>query len=254
MRQLTAAAAVATIGVLVAGCGGSDEGGSASSSSSASSSTTNATPSKPPLAQAALPNLVLTPADVDTASGVTGSKSAKSFDALQPDETANMFAKSYKFPDECVYITGPGRAPVYAGSGNTAVRGERVTLPTQPNESDPDVTQFVVLFASADQASAFFTTASQRWPACANRQDTSPADADTPEIHWSVGPVSNANGVLSTATSITATKNGETLSESCQRALSVRNNIVIDVEACRKNPGDLAVQVVNQIAGKVDKQ
>jgi PknH-like extracellular domain len=253
MRQLTAAVAVTAIGVLLAGCGGG-EGGSASSSSGASSTTTSATPSKPPLAQAALPNLVLTPADVDTALGVTGSKSVKTFDALQPDETANMFAKNYKFPDECLYITGPGRAPVYAGSGNTAVRGERDTLPAQPNESDPDVTQFVVLFASAEQANAFFTTAAQRWPACANRQDTSPADADTPEIHWSVGAVSNVNGVLSTPTSITATKNGETLSESCQRALSVRNNVVIDVESCRKDPADAAVKVVNQIAGKVDKQ
>ena len=124
MRQLTAAAAVAAIGVLLAGCGGSNGGGSASSSSSASSSTTSATPSKPPLAQAALPNLLLTPADVDTVLGVTGSKSDKTFDALRPDDTAISFPKSYKFPDECVYITGPGREPVYAGSGNIAVHGE----------------------------------------------------------------------------------------------------------------------------------
>ncbi len=256
MRQLTTTAAVAAIGVLLAGCGGSDKGGSASSSSSASSSTTSATPSKPPLAQAALPNLLLTPAEIDTVLGVTGSKSGNTFDALRPDETPNMFSKGYKFPDECVYVTGPGRAPVYAGSGNTAVRGEHDTasLPPQANEPDPDVTQFVVSFASAEQASAFFTTASQRWPACANRQDTAPADADTPEIHWSVGAVSNVNGVLSTTTSISATKNGQAISESCQRALSVRNNVVIDAEACRKDPGNAAATVASQIAGKVDKQ
>jgi hypothetical protein len=255
MRQLTAATAVAAIGILVAGCGGGKEGGSASSSSSASS-TTSTTPTKAPLAQAALPALLLTPADIDAALGVTGSKSSKTFDALQPDETGSMFAKGYKFPDECVYVTGPGRAPVYAGSGNTAVNGERDTasLPPQSNESDPDVTQFVVLFATADQANAFFTTASQRWPACANRQDTAPADADSPEIHWSVGPVSNANGVLSTATNISATKNGQTIADTCQRALTLRNNVVIDVEGCRKDPGDLAVKVATQISGKVDKQ
>jgi hypothetical protein len=256
MRQLTAATAVAAIGVLLAGCGGSNQGGSASSSSSASSSTTSTTPSKPPLAQAALPNLLLAPADIDTVLGVTGSKSDKTFDALRPDETVNMFPKGYKFPDECEYITGPGRAPVYADSGNTAVHGERdaASLPAQSNEPDPDVTQFVVLFASPEQASAFFTTASQRWPACANRQDTSPADADNPEIHWTVGAVSNVNGTLSTPTSVSAVKNGSTLSESCQRALTVRNNVVIDVEACRKDPGNVAVNVASQIAGKVDKQ
>lgn len=254
MRQLTAAAAVAAIGVLLAGCGGSNGGGSASSSSSASSSTTSTTPSKPPLAPAALPNLLLTPADIDTVLGVTGSKSDKTFDALRPDETVNWFPKSYTFPDECVYITGPGRAPVYAGSGNTAVDGERVkaSLPPGSNESDADVTQFVVLFASAEQASAFFTTASQRWPACANRQDTSQADGDTSAIHWTAGAVSNVNGILTTTTSVGAV--GSTKSDSCQRALTVRSNVVIDVEACRKDPANLAGNVASQIAGKVDKQ
>jgi hypothetical protein len=256
MRQLTAAAAVAAIGIVVAGCGSGKEGGSASSSSSSASSTTSTTPSKPPLAQAALATLLLTPAEVDTVLGVTGSASSKTFDALQPDDTASMFAKSYKFPAECVYFTGPGRVPVYADSGNTAVHGERDTanLPAQSNESDPDVTQFVVLFASAEQAKAFFTTSSQHWPACSNRQDTAPADGDSPEIHWSVGAVSNANGVLSTSTTASATKNGQTMSDSCQRALTVRNNVVIDVEACRKDPADLAVKAATQIAGKVDKQ
>jgi hypothetical protein len=40
----------------------------------------------------------------------------------------------------------------------------------------------------------------------------------------------------------------------CQRALTVRNNVVIDVDACSKDPGDLAVTIANQIGGKVDKQ
>lgn len=44
------------------------------------------------------------------------------------------------------------------------------------------------------------------------------------------------------------------MSESCQRALTVRNNVVIDVEACRNDPGNVAVEAANQIAGKVDKQ
>ena len=104
------------------------------------------------------------------------------------------------------------------------------------------------------QANAFFTTSTQKWPACANRQDTTPADGDTPPITWKVGPVTNTNGVLSTTSNVSATKNGQTFSQSCQRALTVRNNVVIDTEACRKDPGNVAVNVANQIAGKVDKQ
>lgn len=251
MRQLTAAVTAAAIGMLVAGCGGSDNGGSASSSS-----VTTTTASKAPLAQGALANLLLSPAEIDTVLGVTGTKSDRPIDALQPDDTGATLPKGYKFPPECLYITGAARAPVYAGSGNTALHGEHDTasLPPNANEPDPEVTQVVVLFPSADQANAFFTTSTKGWAACGNREDTVPADADTPEIQWKVGAVNNANGTLSTTTTVSASKNGQTISQSCQRALTVRNNVVIDTEACRKDPGDLAVTIANQIAGKVDKQ
>jgi PknH-like extracellular domain len=251
MRQFSVAVAVAITGLLIAACGGSNGGGPASTSSS----TTTTTPSKPPLAQAALANVLLTPAEIDSALGVTGAKSDKAIDQLNAENPADLFPKGYKFPDECVYITGAAAASVYAGSGNTAVHGERdsASIPGS-SDPDPDVSQVVVLFPSAKEATAFFTTSAQRWPACANRKDNVVGDADGPDIAWQVGPVSNANGVLSTVTSVTASKNGKGMTQACQRALTVRNNAVIDVEACRKDPGNVAVDVANQIAGKVDKQ
>ncbi|CDO89476.1 nuclease PIN [Mycobacterium triplex] len=253
MRQCAVAVAVATTGILVAACGGSNGGGTASSSTT----TTTTTSSKPPLAQAALASLLLTPADVDSVLGVTGSKVDKTFDALQEDKSAEVFPKDYKFPADCLYITGEALTPIYTGSGNTAVHGERDLAPIPPNSNDPnpDVTQFVVLFPSADQANAFFNTSSQHWPACANHQETVPSgDPDGPDIQWKAGPVSNANGILSTTVSVTLGKGSDTISQTCQRALTVRNNVVIDVEACRKDPGDAGVSVAKQIAGKVDKQ
>jgi hypothetical protein len=251
MRQLPAVVAIAAAGICVAACGGSHQGGTASSS------TTTTTTSKPPIAQAALPNLLLTPPEIDSALGVTGSKTDKSFDALQEDKSADAFPKGYKFPTECTYITGEAVTTIYGGSGNTAVHGEHDSAPAPSGSKDPDpeITQFVVLFPSAQQASAFFDTSSQRWPACANRQDTVPGgDPNAPDVQWKVGPVSNANGVLSTTVSVTLSKGGDSMSQSCQRALTVRNNVVIDAEACRKDPGDAGVAVAQQIAGKVDKQ
>lgn len=251
MRQFAVAAAVATTGILVAACGGGHEGGTASSS------TTTTTSSKPPLAQAALASLLLTPAEVDTVLGATGSKSDKTYDALQEDKSAEVFPKGYKFPTECLFITGEGLAPIYGGSGNTAVHGERDLAPIPPgsNDPNPDVTQFVVLFPSADQASAFFNTSAQRWPTCANRQETVPGDEpDAPNIQWKVGPVSNANGILSTTVSVSLSKGTDSMSQTCQRALTVRNNVVIDTEACGKDPGDAGVTAAKQIVAKVDKQ
>lgn len=252
MRQFAVAVAVATTGILVAACGGSNGSGTASSST-----TTTTTSSKPPLAQAALPSLLLTPGDVDSVLGVTGSKVDKTFDALQEDISAEVFPKNYKFPGDCVYITGEALTPIYTGSGNTAMHGERDLAPIPPSSNDPnpDVTQFVVLFPSADQTNAFFNTSAQRWPACVNHQETVPSgEPDGPDIQWKTGPVSNANGILSTAVSVTLGKGSDTISQTCQRALTVRNNVVIDTEACRKDPADAGISVAKQIAGKVDKQ
>lgn len=251
MRQLTAAVAVAAIGILVAGCGGSNRGGSASSSTA----TTAPSPSKRPLPLSALAGLLLSPADVDAALGVTGAKVTEDAEALTEDKTASTFPPSYKLPPECLYATGAGVAPVYAGSGNSWAHRQRdvVSLPTDSNDPDPQVNQVVVLFPSAKEASAFYAASAKGWPACANRQDNVPGDADNPEIHWSVGPVSDANGTLSTTVALTATKNGATMSASCQRALTARNNVVIDIEACRKDTGNAAVNIAGQIAGRVEK-
>jgi hypothetical protein len=112
----------------------------------------------------------------------------------------------------------------------------------------------VVLFPSAEQANAFFTASAQKWPACADREDTTPADGDNPPVTWKVGPVSNTDGVLSVNIKVSATKNGQTASQNCQRALTVRNNVVIDTQACTTIAGNAAVAIANQIAGKVDKQ
>lgn len=251
MRQLAAAATVAAAGILVAACGGSNGGGTSSSS------TTSTTSAKPPLAQAALANLLLAPADIDSALGVTGTKTDKPYDALQPDQTATSMPKGYTFPAECVYATDAGLVPVYADSGNTAVKGEHdvAQAPAGSNDPPPDADQFVVLFPSADKANAFFTTSAQKWPACANRQDTAAGDPDTPDIQWKLGPVANTNGVLTVTATVNASKDGQAIGQqSCQRALTVRNNVVIDTMACNKDAGNTAVTIANQIAGKVDKQ
>jgi hypothetical protein len=108
-----------------------------------------------------------------------------------------------------------------------------------------DVGQVVVLFSSAHDAGAFFTASAQRWPACANRQFTV-TQAGQPIRVLSVGPVSNTNGTLS------ATKTYEGSNRwICQRALTVANNVAIDVSACSANPTDSAVNIAHQIAAKV---
>lgn len=247
--QLTAAVVVAAAATLVAGCGGANKGDSASSSAA----TTTAS-SKTPLAQGALPDLMLSPSDIDTVLGATGTSSDPPITTLLEDPFKRQ---DYTFPAECRYTVHAALASVYADSGNTAVYGYHDQAPAPPGADQlesPEVYQVVVLFPSPEQASAFFTTSAQRWPACANRQDTVPAADGKPELQWKVGQVSNANGALSVPVTLTVAGNGPSVTVPCQRALTVRNNVVIDIDACRKDVGDLGVSIANQIAGKVDKQ
>jgi PknH-like extracellular domain len=254
MRRLTVGVAVAAVAALVAGCGGSNGSGPASSSA-ATSTTTTTSSSKPPIAQAALSSLLLTPAEVDGVLGVTGTASKDKIDKLQDDTTDAPGPPGWKFPDECLYAKGPAGAPVYAGSGNTAVSGV-MDASNLGNDQDIMLGQVVVLFPSAKEANDFFGTSAQRWPACADRQITAPPSPDGTQTTYQVGPFSNANGILSVTQTTTMSLSGQPtpMVLTVQRALTVRNNVVVDVVMMRKDPADFGVKVAAQIAGKIDKQ
>ena len=137
-------------------------------------------------------------------------------------------------------------APAYAGSGWSAFRNQVLEERTGWTHH---VSEGVVLFPSAREAEAFFAASAQRWSACANRQFTH-TEASKPEELWTVGPVSNTNGTLS-ATKIQVRPKPVMAGWGCQRALTVANNVVIDVSACSGPTSDAAVNIAHQIAAKV---
>jgi hypothetical protein len=253
MRRLTVGVAVAAVAMSIAACGGSK--GSGPAASTTGTTTTATTSSKPPIAQAALSNLLLTPAEVDSVLGVTGTASKDKIDKLQDDTTDAPGPPGWKFPDECLYAKGPAAAPVYAGSGNTAVSGVMDSTNLN-NDQDMMLGQVVVLFPSAKEANDFFGTSAQRWPACADRQIAAPAGPDGTQTTYKIGPFANANGILSVSQTTTMSMAGQpdAMTISVQRALTVRNNVVVDVVLMRKDPADFGVKVAAQIAGKIDKQ
>jgi hypothetical protein len=162
-----------------------------------------------------------------------------------------MWDTSPTFSDtSCLAVAGPAEAAVYADTGWTAVRGQRL----DDNFDDPAVRndsaiQAVIAYPSARQANTLYTAAARRWSACANRR-FSDRPAGRPEIGWTVGDAHNLGGTVSTS-KVAEDGNGW----NCQRALTVRNNIVIDIETCGSFlPGGSAVDVAQQIAAKVTKQ
>lgn len=194
-------------------------------------------PTVSPVADTALQGLLLSPDQLDTATGATGMTITGSLTTL-PDGSGQV-------PDKaCLPLEGAGQATIYADSGFSTVSGQRVA--DQPHAHL--VEQIVVSFPSAQDARAFFAASAQSWPACASRShDQTTPDGQT--VAHAVGPVSNTNGTLSATVTGVLARNGS--SGACERALTVANNVAIDIDACGENPSGAAVNIADQIAAKV---
>ncbi|OBF24018.1 hypothetical protein A5725_08270 [Mycobacterium kubicae] len=151
---------------------------------------------------------------------------------------------------DCLAVDGPAQDKVYAGTGWTAMRGQR--LDDSVNDSKKRqhyAIQAVVAFSNAQDANNFYTNQVQSWKNCSNRRfsDVAPNQPDTV---WTVAGVVTENGTLSTS-QVQEGGDGWT----CQRALTVRNNIAIDIVTCAYNQtGSVATDIALQIAAKAAKQ
>lgn len=214
---------VASMSIATAACGGSTQ----------EAAKTLAAPDL--VTEGGLERLLPSPADVNTAMRATGMTVVEPMNEMW-DNTSEVLAS------ECRYVDGPAEAPVYAGTGWTAVRGGALH---QPGDFTHFAGLVVVQFPSSDQAAAFIATSAERWPACSNRQFTS-SQPGQPDVVWAVGPVANSNGTL------VVTKTRQDASAwSCERALTARKNVAIDVIACGASPAGSAVALAQQIAATI---
>jgi serine/threonine kinase PknH len=216
MRQLTVALALASACIFVASC-----------------SSTSSTP--PPVAVE--DGLLLSPAEINSAMGATGMTVNGTY--------TDMFDYSANIPDKDCRFLYSAEASAYDGSGWIAVRSQHLQEPVY--DFDHEVWQAVVSFTSANDAARFFAASAQRWPACSHRQFHY-IDPGQPDKVWTVGPIANTDGTLSTTDTL---EGGEGLT--CRRALTVSNNVAIDVSACSATPVGAAVNIANQIAAKVGR-
>ncbi len=144
----------------------------------------------------------------------------------------------------CLAVGYPAENDVYAGTGWTAVRGQ--DLRNSGSTFTQLVAQNVVAFPSAKAAAAFYAASSRTWAPCANSRYTDKPN-EGPSADWSVGQMSDQRGWLT----ISATED-DNPTWTLQRALTVRNNVVIDVKAASYSPStQLSVGIAEQIAGRV---
>ncbi len=249
-------AVVAAVVVLVAAAGTAGyllrKPSTTSQPSTTSAPTTTTPTTAPPVAEAALDGLLLSPEQINTAMGATGMTVFRSFTTTEDDS-------AYISDKACLPFQFPGASTAYTGSGYGAIRSQEVTNPQKnplPASLPPgyygmwftdQAVQYVVSFSSAHDAEAFFTASTQRWLACANRQYTFVQEG-YPDRVWTVGPVSNTNGTLSAHEIL----GGKWLWQSCQRALTVANNVAVDIRTCSEDSqSEAAVTIAHQIAAKI---
>jgi PknH-like protein len=224
MRHLAAAFAVVGICISSAGCGGSTQ--------VARTLTTTTSLIPRPVVERELNTLLLSPEQINPAMGATQIAVTRKHDAMS-DDSATMQ------PRECLPIDGTAQAQVYANSGFTAVRDQAL------NDGDNFThyaEQAVVLFPTAKQASVFFVASGLRWPACHRYTHVQSGS------EWTAGPISNADGTLST---IATQENAKAGGWACGRALMIKNNVIVDINTCSADPKNSAVDIANQIAAKV---
>ncbi len=205
----------------------------------ASCSSDTAAPAVAPVGEVELAAYLLNPSEVDAAMGTTGMTVAGRYVKMD-DHSAAVSEKN------CLVMYGPGEPSVYADSGVAATRAQFLKDAEASSKIKHAAFQTVVSFQSAEKATEFYAASAERWSACADRRYT--ITLPESKMTWAVGPVSNTEGTLSA----TETREGGQ-PWVCQRALTVRNNVAVDITACSSKPANAAVDIAHKIADKLPK-
>ncbi len=228
---------VALIGVVVAVAGSAKDPGTTPGTTSTPRppmSSTAATPA-PIVPVESLPGLLL---DAGTVSTIMGGNLAVN----QAATSTRLYTDTTNRP-ECGGVWANANRDVYEGSGWVSAQNQTLREPV--DNFRHIVFQSVISFSSAEAAANFVAKEAKSWPQCAGGTIITTNPNSTPQV-WSIASVSQRDGVL-TALSRQQRAGGWT----CQHALTARNNVVIDVEACGPNLIDQGAAIAREIANQL---
>jgi serine/threonine kinase PknH len=190
-------------------------------------------PPAPTVPLDALPGLLL---DAGTVNSI---ESATDIRQIPDPNTDTAYADLSSDRPECEGIQHPALTEALRGSGYLGVqtqslRGERHL-----------VAQAVIDFPGAAAAAKFAARQAENWAKCNGK----PMTLSTPSegsATFTVGTVTNHDGMLA----VVFTQEGAR-GWACQRALTTRNNIVIDTRSCGFNRTDQATAAAARMADRV---
>ena len=207
--------------------------GSGAASSGASTASSTAPPAVP---SQKLDAILLSPEEMATVMGAA---------TMQADPVSNsLFNPPDNFdPQECLGADSAAINEVYAGSGYSKVRYQRMTEPDPKdpaNQSSAVAEQAAVIFPSAHLATAFLDTSAQQWAGCKDQGVKQTVNGDA--VRDTIGPVTRTGDSISLLVSMEASDGWD-----CQHTLTASSNLVLEATACRP---DIQIDDVNQ-AGQI---
>jgi PknH-like extracellular domain len=197
---------------------------------------TEANKPSPPVQVSALDNMLLSPDDINKVMG----------GALvqNPPFTAFVDDDRYLVPNiNCLGIVQVGEQAIYKDTKFSGVRGQRLRQPDS-DQWDALVVQAAVVYPSADDAKAFFTASSDRWSKCTNHRVNITLN-DQPKVTWFFGNLNKTDTSLTMP--VTRGQNERT----CERVLSVDNNVIVDVRACGHDVTNQATVISQKIKDRI---
>lgn len=197
----------------------------------------------PPTTAESLPALLLSAPEV--AAALDGDELTITSDVSRMWNDSHMMTDGGRVDAAgCLAIVGAAQQGVYADSGWTGMHGQVLREPPTAPQWSHYTVQAVVLFPTAAAAVEFFAKSQSSWAGCSDRELTYP-QAPAPEQLWSVGPSRTSLGVLT----VSRTQRGPQR-WFCQRALTVRASVAVDVEACSLDAPTSAAAAIASMIGE----
>lgn len=191
----------------------------------------------------AVDGLLLSVADINAVMGTKAMTVHESFDTTS--DHRNLLPNL-----NCLGIWQIGEKAIYGTSGFAAIRGQALREPDTDNWNSL-VIQGVTSYLSANAAKKFFADSAERWSHCSNHR-VNMTYIDNPQGTVAYQMTLTFGGLSKTDTELTMPVNRSAGGgRSCQRALGVDNNVIVDIAACGQTIGDQARSIVGKIEARI---
>ena len=190
------------------------------------------------VSESALAGLLLTAGDIDAVMATAG------LTAHPP--VAQMADHRNLLPNlNCLGVWQVNEAPIYDPSDWQSVRQQMLRTPD--NDSwDSLVMQSVVRYDTAEAAQRFFADSAGRWAHCTNHRVNIRLN-DQPLPAWLSGDLTASDSELT----MPYVRGSGARIRSCQRALALAANVILDIQACRPRQ-PTAVTQAGEIADRIE--